>query len=145
LFHGELAMQARAERGVVTPYAGLVYDLTAEQSLYVSYTDIFNPQSARDRTGKMLEPVMGKNYEMGWKGEFYEGRLNACVAAYLIKRDNVAELDGGLTVPGSDSEESAYRAVNGAETKGVDLEIAGELSPGWNLQGGYSHLARHAT
>ncbi|MFJ4445542.1 TonB-dependent siderophore receptor [Pseudomonas sp. NPDC089422] len=127
------------ERGVVTPYAGLVYDLTAEQSVYVSYTDIFKPQSARDRTGKMLEPVVGKNYEMGWKGEFYEGRLNASVAAYLIKRDNVAELDGGLTVPGSDSEESAYRAVNGAETKGVDLELAGELSPGWNLQGGYSH------
>jgi len=127
------------ERGVVTPYAGLVYDLTPEQSVYVSYTDIFKPQSSRDRDGKMLDPVVGKNYEMGWKGEFYEGRLNASVAAYLIKRDNVAELDGGFTVPGTDPEESAYRAVNGAETKGIDLELAGELSPGWNLQGGYSH------
>ncbi|MFJ2982809.1 MULTISPECIES: TonB-dependent siderophore receptor [unclassified Pseudomonas] len=127
------------ERGVVTPYAGLVYDLTAQQSVYVSYTDIFKPQSSRDRDGKMLDPVVGKNYEMGWKGEFYEGRLNASVAAYLIKRDNVAELDGGFTVPGTNPEESAYRAVNGAETKGIDLELAGELSPGWNVQGGYSH------
>lgn len=127
------------ERGVVTPYAGLVYDLTPEQSVYVSYTDIFKPQSSRDRDGKMLDPVVGKNYEMGWKGEFYEGRLNASVAAYLIKRDNVAEPDGTLRVPGSDSDETAYRAVSGAKTKGLDMEVAGELSPGWSLQAGYSH------
>lgn len=126
------------ERGVVTPYAGLVYDVTAEQSVYVSYTDIFKPQSARDRSGKILEPVVGKNYEMGWKGEFYEGRLNASVAAYLIKRDNVAEADGIVENNGGE-EETAYRAVSGAKTKGIDMELAGEITPGWNLQGGYSH------
>ncbi|MDD2056476.1 TonB-dependent receptor [Pseudomonas sp. GD03860] len=125
------------ERGEVTPYAGVVYDLTAQQSVYASYTDIFKPQSSQDRTGKTLEPVVGKNYELGWKGEFYDGRLNANVAAYLVKRDNVAELDAGFTVPGTD--EDAYRAVSGAKTKGVDLELSGELAPGWELQTGYSH------
>lgn len=125
------------ERGVVTPYAGLVYDLTAEQSVYVSYTDIFKPQSSQDSSGKVLDPVVGKNYELGWKGEFYEGRLNANVAAYLIKRDNVAELDAGQTVPGTGND--AYKAVSGAKTKGLDLELSGELTPGWELQAGYSH------
>jgi len=124
------------ERGVVTPYAGLIYDLTPEQSVYVSYTDIFKPQSSRDANGKVLEPVVGTNYETGWKGEFYDGRLNASVALYLIERDNVAEEDG--TVIGT-TDETAYRAVSGAKTKGIDMELAGELAPGWNLQGGYSH------
>ncbi|WZB68677.1 TonB-dependent receptor [Achromobacter xylosoxidans] len=50
------------------PYAGIVYDLTPEQSVYASYTDIFQPQSSQDRNGNVLDPIVGKNYEMGWKG-----------------------------------------------------------------------------
>ncbi|MGE8410357.1 MAG: TonB-dependent siderophore receptor [Pseudomonas sp.] len=124
------------ESGQVTPYAGLIYDLTPEQSVYASYTDIFQPQTAQDKDGKVLDPVVGKNYELGWKGEFYNGRLNANAAVYKVERDNFAELDPGQVTPtGAD----ASRAVDGATTKGFDLEIAGELSPGWNLHSGYSH------
>lgn len=125
------------ETGVVTPYAGLIYDLTAEQSVYVSYTDIFKPQNARDRTGKVLDPEVGKNYELGWKSEFFGGRLNANAALYLIKRDNLAVDDPDANVPGTN--DPASRAENGAETKGIDLELAGEITPGWNIQTGYSH------
>ncbi|WP_410480881.1 TonB-dependent siderophore receptor [Pseudomonas plecoglossicida] len=126
------------ERGEVTPYAGLIYDLTAEQSVYASYTDIFKPQTSRDRTGKVLDPVIGQNYEMGWKGEFYDGRLNTSAAIYLIKRDNLAEEDTGFGVPGVPNS-TAYRAVSGAETKGIDLELSGEVARGLELHTGYSH------
>ncbi|MDR0281119.1 MAG: TonB-dependent receptor [Paucimonas sp.] len=124
------------ETGVVTPYAGIVYDLTAEQSLYASYTDIFKPQADQDVSGKTLEPQVGKNYEAGWKGEFLGGRLNASTALYLIQRDNFSEQDGDNLTP---SGGTAFRAVDGAETKGIDLELAGEILLGWNLQTGYSH------
>ena len=124
------------ETGEVTPYAGLIYDLTPEQSVYASYTDIFQPQSSQDKDGQVLEPVVGKNYEMGWKGEFFNGRLNANAAIFMVERDNLAELDPGETTP---SGSAAYRAVDGAKTKGFDLEVAGEIAPGWNLQTGYSH------
>ncbi|WP_459206815.1 TonB-dependent siderophore receptor [Pseudomonas sp. MLB6B] len=123
------------ETGVVTPYAGLVYDITPEQSIYASYTDIFLPQSARDINGKSLEPIVGKNYELGWKGEFFDGRLNGNVAAYWIKRDNFAEYAGTSDI----TKEDYYTAVDGSETKGIDLELTGEITPGWNLQTGYSH------
>ncbi|CAM3580052.1 Ferric-pseudobactin 358 receptor [Pseudomonas reidholzensis] len=124
------------ETGEVSPYAGVVYDLTPEQSVYASYTDIFQPQSSQDKDGQVLAPVVGKNYEMGWKGEFYNGRLNANAAVFVVERDNLAEIDPGQTTP---SGSSAYRAVDGAKTKGFDLEIAGEIAPGWNVQTGYSH------
>lgn len=124
------------ETGEVTPYTGLVYDLTPEQSIYASYTDIFQPQSSQDKNGQVLAPVIGKNYEMGWKGEFYEGRLNGSAALFVVERDNFAELDPGQITP---SRTSAYRAVDGAKTKGFDLEISGEVAPGWNVQAGYSH------
>lgn len=124
------------ESGVVTPYAGLVYDLTAEQSVYASYTDIFKPQSSVDISGKPLDPEVGQNFELGWKGEFLDGRLNANIAAYLVQKDNVAE-STNETIPGTDI--IASRAVDGAETKGIDLELSGEPLPGWNIYTGYSH------
>ncbi|GGC11541.1 TonB-dependent receptor [Oxalicibacterium flavum] len=124
------------ERSQITPYAALVYDLTREQSLYASYTDIFKPQSAQDRTGQVLDPIVGKNYELGWKGEFYGGRLNGSAAIYRIDRDNVAELDTGYTVPGTTN--NAYRAIKGARTEGIDLELTGEIARNWNVQTSFS-------
>lgn len=124
-------------RGEITPYAGIVYDLTPEQSVYASYTDIFQPQSSQDRNGNVLDPIVGKNYEMGWKGEFLNRRLNTSVAIYRSQKDNVAELDAGHTVPGTDN--AAYRAAKGATTTGIDLEVAGEILPGWNMHAGFSH------
>lgn len=135
---GDAQVTSMHERGEVTPYAGITYDLTPEQSVYVSYTDIFKPQSARDRSGAILQPVVGSNYEVGWKGEFYGGRLNANTALFLVKRDNLAVLDGGVIVANT-LDESAYKAAKGTETKGIDMEISGEVLPGWQLQAGYSH------
>lgn len=125
------------ENGKVTPYAGIVYDITPNQSVYTSYTDIFKPQSSQDRNGNVLDPVVGKNYELGWKGEFYDGRLNASAALFKVERDNYAEVDTGYNVPGTTS--NAFKAVDGAETKGIDFEVSGEILPRWNANIGYSH------
>lgn len=123
------------KRGEVTPYMGVTYDITPAQTLYASYTDIFKPQTAVDRSGKVLDPVIGSNYEMGWKGEFFNGRLNANAAVYLVQRQNLA-VDDGVVV--GRVEQAAFKASKG-ETKGFDLEVSGEILPGWNAQASYSH------
>lgn len=51
--------------GVVPPYAGIVWDVSRDLSLYASYTDIFQPQDYQDSSGAHLDPVRGKNYEAG--------------------------------------------------------------------------------
>ncbi|MCH4247059.1 MAG: TonB-dependent receptor [Acinetobacter populi] len=121
--------------GEVTPYAGLVYDLTPQQSVYVSYTDIFQPNTATDINHKVIDPKVGSNYEAGWKGEFYDGRLNANVALYRVKRDNYTEFAGYYDA----STIAYYRAIDGVETNGIDIEVAGEVLPGWNISTSYSH------
>ena len=126
------------ERGEVTPYAGITYDLTPEQSVYVSYTDIFKPQSNLDRNGTVIGPVIGSNYEVGWKGAFYDGRLNASTALFLVKRDNLAVEDSGEIVQGT-LDQQAYKGAQGTETKGIDLELSGEVLPGWQAMTSYSH------
>lgn len=123
--------------GIVTPYLGAVYDLNDTYSLYASYTDIFNPQTAETERGTKVEPIRGQSYETGIKGEWLEGRLNASAAYFRTKQENKAVLDDGLTTPtGGD----AYKAGTGQETDGIDLEIAGALTPNWNVYAGYTYL-----
>jgi len=128
---------ARKEHGVFTPYAGLVYDFAEQYSAYASYTEIFNPQSYQDADGRTLDPEEGKNYELGLKGEWLDGRLNASLAAFEVRKDNLAVQDGNRLTPTGDQ---AYAATDHTKGRGFELEIAGELAPGWHVQGGYTRM-----
>ncbi|MFP3422626.1 TonB-dependent receptor, partial [Bacillus sp. SIMBA_161] len=48
---------SKANNGVVTPYVGLVYELTPQWSAYASYADVFIPQSAKGVGGSTIEPI----------------------------------------------------------------------------------------
>ncbi|MDG9969296.1 ferric-rhodotorulic acid/ferric-coprogen receptor FhuE [Achromobacter mucicolens] len=120
-----------------TPYAGLLYDINDTYTAYVSYTGIFNPQTYQDRNGNWLDPLEGKSYEAGIKGEWLDGRLNASAAVFQIDQDNVAQADPGQMVPGTTNQ--AYMAAQGTRSRGFDLELSGEVTPGWNLAAGWSH------
>ncbi|MCJ1960438.1 TonB-dependent siderophore receptor, partial [Novosphingobium mangrovi (ex Hu et al. 2023)] len=126
------------EKGVFTPYAGLVYDVTDTLSVYASYTDVFTPQgNLRDEDDRLLPPVTGSSYEAGIKGAFYGGKLNTSLAFYRNEQSNVAENTGELNeVTGLD----IYRTVDGVVSKGIDFDASGELLPGWNVFFGYSYL-----
>lgn len=118
------------QRAVVTPYAGLVWDLGPQASLYASYTDIFDPQDYRDRRGSYLPPLKGRSGEAGIKGELLDGKVNAALAVFHVKQDNFAIADGSTFVP--NTREQAYVTINGATTQGYEMEVSGDLAPGWN-------------
>ncbi len=121
--------------GEVAPYAGLVFDLTPQISAYGSYTTIFMPQSNQDVNGRTLDPQDGKNHEVGLKGSFLDGKLNASLAYFHLKQNNYPEATGGFTPSGG----QAYRAIQGVVAKGVEAEVSGELAPGWQLHAGFTH------
>ncbi|MGL5997192.1 MAG: TonB-dependent siderophore receptor [Pseudomonas proteolytica] len=125
------------ESGKVVPYAGLTYDLNDNFTAYASYTEIFQPQTQyRDRTRTMLDPNEGKNYELGLKGEFFDGRLNASLAYFEVHEENRPIADTAYnSQPGVDY---SYIGTK-TRTKGYEAEISGELRPGWQLQAGYTH------
>ncbi|MBB3103056.1 TonB-dependent siderophore receptor [Azomonas macrocytogenes] len=122
--------------GEVTPFAGMVYDLNDNFSAYASYTEIFSPTTFiySDANGNLLPLEKGDSYEAGIKGEWFNGRLNASLAYFEIREDNRAEETGYDYV----NYRSIYEAVK-AKTKGIELEVSGELAPGWNIQAGYTH------
>lgn len=128
---------------VTTPYAGLVFDINDTYSTYASYTEIFQPQTLKDRNGSYLDPVDGKSYEVGIKGAWFDNRLNASLAVFRIEQDNVGQITGE-PVPGSQNE-FAYRAARGTVSRGFEFELNGELAPGWNATFGASrYVAKDA-
>jgi len=126
----------------LTPYAGVVYDLTENLSAYASYTDIFQPQNRKDLAGNILDPVVGKSYEAGIKGEFLDGRVQASLAVFKIKQDKLAQEAGLVDRDGSGPlvSEAYYRAAHGAKSDGFEFELSGELARGWNATAGYSQF-----
>jgi outer membrane receptor for ferric coprogen and ferric-rhodotorulic acid len=122
------------ESGEVTPYAGAIFDVNRQISLYASYADIFNPQTNQKYGGGTLEPRVGKQYEIGSKGEFFGGNLIASLAFFKLRDKNRAFLDSDHSGGGV----YYYYAGGEIESKGWEIEVAGSPAPGWNIQAGWS-------
>ncbi|MGR3885679.1 TonB-dependent siderophore receptor [Pseudomonas sp. 1152_12] len=123
----------------LTRYAGLIYKLDDHHSAYVSYSDIFTPQSAKDVTGAPLKPIVGKNYEVGIKGEYLGGALNASVALFRIDQENRAV---AVVVPNC-PQASCNDASGEIRSQGIDLELQGALTENWQVGGGYTYARTH--
>ena len=125
----------------ITPYAGLVFDLNDTYSLYASHTSIFQPQNLKDFSGNLLDPIEGKANEAGIKGEFFDRRVNASLAVFHLKQDNLGQAAGRIDRDGPTGqllEETYYRAAQGATSKGIEMDVSGEIIPGLNASIGYS-------
>lgn len=125
-----------------TPYAGLVYDLGPQWSVYASYASTFVPQSQYAVfNGGALKPAEGDNHEAGIKGALLDGQLNVAFALFHTKKRHVAVLDtqnlGGC--PGI-STSDCYRNASLLRSKGFDAEVAGRIAPGWEVAAGYTYL-----
>lgn len=125
----------------VTRYAGLVYDLDDRHSVYVSYSDIFTPQSEKDSTGTPVKPIVGKNYEIGLKGEYLDGALNASVAVFRIDQENRAVALTDLR--GCADANNCNEPSGEIRSQGIDLELQGAVTENWQVGGGYTYARTH--
>ncbi len=118
----------------VVPYAGLIYDLNEQYSVYASYTEIFDPQTKQDVSGNRLAPVEGVNYEAGIKAELLDDKVNLSLAVFRTEQDNVAAVAGmnGGTV--------FYKGEQGITSEGYEVEVSGELLQGLQATAGYTFV-----
>lgn len=131
------------EPTTLVPYGGLVYALDDQWSAYASYSEVFKPQAQRrhgpPEATSTIEPLVGKSYETGLKGELFGGALNVSGALFYTKRENEALTDPAYPDPAF-SYSSACCYVNQGKviSKGIDLEATGELAPGWDITAAYT-------
>jgi outer membrane receptor for ferric coprogen and ferric-rhodotorulic acid len=123
----------------LTRYAGLIYDLDDHHSVYVSYSDIFTPQVEKDTSGSPVKPIVGKNYEVGIKGEYFDGALNASVALFRIDQENRAV---AVVVPNC-PQATCNEASGEIRSQGIDFELQGALTENWQVGGGYTYARTH--
>ncbi|WDU64807.1 TonB-dependent siderophore receptor [Pseudomonas poae] len=123
----------------LTRYAGLIYELDEHHSVYVSYSDIFTPQTGKDTSGTPLKPIVGKNYEVGIKGEYLGGALNASVALFNVDQENRAVQVFVANCP----QASCNEASGKIRSQGIDFELQGALTENWQVGGGYTYARTH--
>lgn len=126
-----------------TPYGGIIYDLDDSWSAYVSYSTIHKPQGllkSGPAPGTSLPAIRGKSYEAGLKGELLDGRLNATFSLFNVERTGTGVLD--RRYPESYdvwAGSCCYQAQGKVTSRGVDMEIGGEVTPGWEIALGYTY------
>jgi outer membrane receptor for ferric coprogen and ferric-rhodotorulic acid len=118
----------------ISPYVGVIYDLSANLSAYGSYTDIFNPQHETDINHQTLAPVEGNSKEIGLKGEFFDKALNASIALFKTAQKNTAETAGY-------SGALAYYEGIDTFSEGVEIDLSGKLTSRLQASAGYTQLS----
>ncbi len=126
------------EKAEFTPYAALMFDVLSDVSLYASWAEVFQPQTAVDVDNRQLDPRTGRQYEAGIKAELLDRRLNAQLAIFRI-RDKGRALSAPAPLP-QGAPANASIASGEAESQGFETELVGRLLPGWDLALGYTYV-----
>ncbi|OLS60444.1 TonB-dependent siderophore receptor [Pseudomonas putida] len=128
------------EDAKIIPYGGVVYDLNDNHSVYASYTEIYKMQSNYSLDNKLLKPITGSNYEIGVKSEYFDGRLNTAVALFEVDQTGLpAVIADAPRQCGPTRTSRCYSEGAKVRNQGFDLEVSGELLPGWNALAGYTY------
>lgn len=115
-----------------SPRVGLVYQPSDRTSLFFNWGNGFSPQfQARSRTDELFDPQTTQQIEFGIKQDLIKDRLGATLAFYQIQKQNV------LT---ADPEDSRFSIQTGEQrSRGIELDLAGEISRGWNVIATYAY------
>lgn len=130
-FFSEFSNPHTSIRRKVIPYGAVVAKITPELSAYASYTTVYKPQTqlAAEGSDGTVAPREGKQYELGLKREFYDGRLNGSVSVFRIYDENRAEQIGQTPY---------YQAQAKVRSQGWEAELAGNLTDNWSVSTGYA-------
>ena len=126
-----------------TPYAGLVYDLNDQWSVYTSYA---RHLPAAKHLRDVLRQAAGSIHRRQLRGG-RQGRTVRRPAEPVRGRVRRQEIRHGRgrpgqrgQLPGSLASTLCYRNGGTLRSKGFELEASGELAPGWQLMAGYTFV-----
>ncbi|WP_061291279.1 TonB-dependent siderophore receptor [Azotobacter vinelandii] len=114
------------------PFAGLVYKVNDEFSLYANYSESYKPNIVEAGTGVDggSDPEEGRQYEIGFR--YDNGWLSGLVALFDIRKENIQTTE---TVGG----ERFTRAVGEARSRGLEASLNGQLGERWNVIANYAY------
>ena len=117
-----------------TPRLGALWQPVQQLSLYASYTENYGATALGALTpdGKLLPAESAQQIEVGVKAELLDKKLSVTASAYDLTKQHV---------PTADPQNPAFVvAIGAARSRGLELDISGEILPGWQVIGGYSYI-----
>ncbi|MEM7062475.1 MAG: TonB-dependent siderophore receptor [Cyanobacteria bacterium P01_B01_bin.77] len=121
----------------VSPRVGLIYKPLETVSLYANYAQSFEPNTSTDAQGETFDPEEGNGFEVGVKAELLDGDLLATLAYFDITKQNVTT---------ADPNNMFFSIATGEQrSQGIELDIAGEILPGWNIIANYAYTDARIT
>ncbi|MDP7843041.1 TonB-dependent siderophore receptor [Acinetobacter baumannii] len=119
------------------PRLGLVYKASDDLSLYGNAAKSFKPNTGASRNGEGFDPEEGTTYELGFKWQALDNMLSIDSAIFYANKENVLTLD---------PVDSAYKVAAGeVRSRGIELNIAGQITPAWKIIGGYAFTDAEVT
>ncbi len=127
----------------ISPRVGVLWQPVKPISFYGNYVENFGVPNAffSGADSQPLRAEIARQWEAGIKSEFFDGRFSATVAWFHLTKQNIAT--------SHPDPELAFRGVSvltgEARNKGVEVDITGELLPGWNIIANYAYTDSEIT
>jgi len=130
---------ANAYNNAFSPKGAIIYEPLQNMSVYVAYANSFNVNTGTDIYSNPLKPSFIDDYEAGWKGIFFQGRIGANLSVYRIRNSNLAQQAITLA-DGSPNTNTTIKELTGETTSdGFDVDISGTLSSNLYFIAGYAY------
>lgn len=127
---------ARRKDDRVSPQLGIVYQPSDAVSLYAAYGTGVRSNEAITPSLSAVAPETSKSFEVGAKLSLFGDALNATIALFNLKKNNVLAADlanPGFSLP-----------IAAARSRGLEIDVAGQLPGDVNLAFSYTYLDAEA-
>ncbi len=125
--------ERRQSDSAFSPRFGAVWQPTRALSLYASYSEGFRPNTAGNLAdGSPPKPTRSRQYEVGMKGEWLDGKLTSTLALFHLTKHDITTMDPN---------DSNFVVQTGkVRSRGVEFDLSGEPLPGWSLMAAYAYI-----
>lgn len=113
-----------------TPGAGLIYRVAPSVSLYANVANGFVGQTDAQCGGGLVPPLSSKNKELGAKFALFNDKLSLTTAAFQIDQSGTLLYNQA---------NRCYTVRPAQQTKGYEVDMQGDVAPGWQLTMNYTH------
>jgi len=121
------------QQDAITPRVGILWHPQDWISLYTNYSESFGANTGlvflSEGSFAPVAPTSAKQIEGGIKTEFFGGRLRATLAYFDLTKTNVAVDD---PLHRTECGGPCSLAIGEVNSQGPELDIQGEILPGWN-------------
>ena len=118
-----------------SPRGGVVYQPSANHSLFASYANSFAPNSGVDIEGNALPPSIQNQYEAGIKNEIVNGKVSLNAVVYQIDDNNRAQ----QSLANGNTNRNVKELTGYVRSRGAELDMTASPVKNLSLLIGYSY------